>query len=163
VSSTPVTAVANQAPAASFTSTAADLTISVDGGGSTDSDGQVTSYAWAWGDGTPAGAGATASHTYAAAGSYTVTLTVTDNDGATATQAIPVTVTAPVVGSTYANDSFNRTVASGLGTADNGGAWTLSNTASNYRVDGTKAVFIQPSATAQRYAYLTGVSRPTLR
>lgn len=158
VSSTPVTAVANQAPAASFTSTAADLTISVDGGGSTDSDGQVTSYAWAWGDGTPAGAGATASHTYAAAGSYTVTLTVTDNDGATATQAIPVTVTAPVVGSTYANDSFNRTVASGLGTADNGGAWTLSNTASNYRVDGTKAVFIQPSATAQRYAYLTGVS-----
>ncbi|KXC04487.1 hypothetical protein MhomT_16045 [Microbacterium hominis] len=157
-SSAPVVAVANQAPSASFTSTATDLTVAVDAGGSTDGDGHVTGYAWNWGDGSPAGSGVTATHAYTTAGSYTITLTVTDDDGATATQAIPVTVTAPVVGATYANDSFNRAVAAGLGTADNGGAWTLSNTASNYRVDGTKAVFIQPSATSQRYAYLTGVS-----
>ncbi|QRY39477.1 PKD domain-containing protein [Microbacterium hominis] len=157
-SSAPVIAVANQAPSASFTSTATDLTVAVDAGGSTDGDGHVTGYAWNWGDGSPAGSGVTATHAYTTAGPYTITLTVTDDDGATATQAIPVTVTAPVVGATYANDSFNRAVAAGLGTADNGGAWTLSNTASNYRVDGTKAVFIQPSATSQRYAYLTGVS-----
>ena len=86
----------NQAPAAAFTHTEADLSASVDGSTSTDPDGTIASYAWDFGDGTPAATGATRPATpYAAAGTYTVTLTVTDNDGATDTETAQVTVTAP--------------------------------------------------------------------
>jgi PKD repeat protein len=85
----------NTAPTASFTATARDLTVSVDGSGSTDTGGRVTAHAWNWGDGTAAGSGAAATHTYAAAGTYTVTLTVTDDGGATGTASRQVTVTAP--------------------------------------------------------------------
>lgn len=159
----PVVAVANQAPVAAFTSTVSDLGVAVNAGSSSDGDGTIAGYSWSWGDASADSSGVTATHAYAAAGSYTIALTVTDNDGATATEAIPVTVTAPPMDATYANDSFNRTVASGLGNADNGGGWTLSNTASNYRVDGTSGVFVQPTATAQRYAYLTGVSSTDTR
>ena len=83
------------APTASFTATPRDLTVSVDGSGSTDTGGRVAAHAWNWGDGTPAGSGATATHTYAAAGTYTVTLAVTDDGGRTGTAARQVTVTAP--------------------------------------------------------------------
>ena len=92
---------------------------------STDPDGTITGYAWDFGDG-QTGTGVSTAHTYAAAGSYTVTLTVTDDDSATGTTTRPVTVTAPPTGPvTVAADAFNRTVASGLGSADAGGAWTV--------------------------------------
>lgn len=152
-----VEAVANQAPVSSFTSAIADLEVDVDASASNDTDGTISAYSWNWGDGTAAGTGKTATHTYAAGGVYTITLTVTDNDGLTSQQTASVTATAPVGAVTYASDSFNRTVASGLGTADSGGAWSLSNTASNYLVSGSYAGF-QQTAGAQRYAYLTGVS-----
>jgi subtilisin family serine protease len=84
----------NQPPTASFTITKNDLTVSVNGSGSSDPDGTVASYAWNFGDGSSA-AGATASRTYTAAGTYTVTLTVTDNGGATASTSQSVSVTAP--------------------------------------------------------------------
>ena len=73
---------ANVAPAAAFTSSAAGLNLSVDGSTSSDPDGTVTSYTWTFGDGST-GTGSTAAHRYAAAGSYPVALTVTDNSGAT--------------------------------------------------------------------------------
>ncbi|WP_457254535.1 PKD domain-containing protein [Pedococcus sp. P5_B7] len=117
-----VSVVTNQAPTASFTSSATFLALSVNGTGSTDADGTIASYSWSWGDGTPAGSGATASHTYAAAGTYTVGLTVTDNRGATDTTTRSVTVVAPSV---LAEDHFGRTLASGWGSAETGGAWTL--------------------------------------
>ncbi|WP_123380364.1 PKD domain-containing protein, partial [Pseudokineococcus lusitanus] len=81
---------------------------------------------------------ATAQHTYAAAGSYEVTLVVTDTAGHTATAKRSVTVTAPVpVGPTVLGaDAFGRTVAGGWGTADRGGAWTTSGTASSFSVQG---------------------------
>ena len=85
---------------------------------STDSDGTIVSSAWDFGD-TTTGTGATTSHTYAAAGTYNVTLTVTDNRSGTNSVTHPVTIT-----NYYASDTFERTVANGLGTADNGGAWT---------------------------------------
>ena len=153
-----VNAVPNQAPVASFTSTVNNLQVSVNAGASQDTDGTISAYSWNWGDGTPTSSGVSTTHTYASDGTYTITLTVTDNDGATTQQTASVEVSAPAGAVTYANDSFNRTAASGLGTADTGGAWTLSNTASNYLVNGSAGVFLQPSGGAQRYAYLESVS-----
>lgn len=84
----------NQAPTASFTTSASGLTATTDGRASSDPDGTIASYQWAWGDGAT-GTGATASHAYAAAGTYTVTLTVTDNVGAQGSTSASVTVVAP--------------------------------------------------------------------
>lgn len=84
----------NVAPVAHAAVTATDLTVAVDGSGSTDEDGTVATYAWDFGDGST-GEGATASHTYAEAGTYTVRLTVTDDGGASAVATEQVTVVAP--------------------------------------------------------------------
>ncbi|WP_409329157.1 PKD domain-containing protein [Trujillonella humicola] len=118
----------NQAPVAAFTATVSGLTASVDGSGSTD-DAAVTGYAWDFGNGQTA-TGATASHTYATAGTYTVRLTVTDAAGLTGTTTRSVTVTAPPVGGPIAADTFGRTVASGWGTAETGGAWSTAGATS---------------------------------
>tara|TARA_R110002020_G_scaffold214865_6_gene422051 strand:- start:2888 stop:8005 length:5118 start_codon:yes stop_codon:yes gene_type:complete len=87
----------NQPPAAAFTSAVTDLSVAVDGRGSSDVDGTVTSYTWQWGDSTPDSTGATATHNYAAAGTYQVRLTVRDDAGAEATLVRDVTVTAAPV------------------------------------------------------------------
>ncbi|GGC16506.1 PKD domain-containing protein [Cellulomonas carbonis] len=84
----------NEVPAAAFTATTADLTVTVDGSASSDPDGTVVAHAWDFGDGATA-SGATAEHAYDAAGTYDVTLTVTDDDGATGSTTQQVTVTAP--------------------------------------------------------------------
>ncbi|MGY1699137.1 PKD domain-containing protein [Geodermatophilus sp. SYSU D00766] len=146
-----VVEVPNQAPVAAFTATPTQLTVAVDGSGSTD-DAAVTGYAWDFGDGGTA-TGASASHTYAAAGTYTVRLTVSDAAGLTGTTTRSVTVTAPPTGpqpgTPIAADAFGREVASGWGTAEVGGAWTTSGTTSvtggagqlsGARGQGTKAV-----------------------
>ena len=146
----------NVAPAAAFTSGVSGLTANVNGAGSTDSDGTIASYAWDFGDG-GTGTSVTASHTYAAAGTYAVTLTVTDNGGAKGTVSHSVTVTAPPAGGVLAQDTFTRTVNGGLGTAETGGPWTLSGTASNFAVNGSAATIASPAA-SNRYAYLDGVS-----
>jgi PKD repeat protein len=117
----------NKAPVASFTAAASGLAVAVNGSASSDSDGSVASYAWTFGDGGTA-TGATATRTYAAAGTYTVTLTVTDDDGATHAVTKQVTVSGPVappVSGVIAKDAFDRSVASGWGTAATGGAWTI--------------------------------------
>jgi PKD repeat protein len=120
----------NQLPTASFTASVSNLQVSVDGSASSDPDGTIASYAWDFGDGST-GTGATATHTYAAAGSYTITLTVTDNRGGTGTATKAVTATAPAANA-IAQDAFERTTANGWGTADIGGAWTLSGGATSF-------------------------------
>lgn len=133
-----VTVTQNEAPVAAFTTSVANLAVSVNAGGSTDADGSIASYAWDFGDGAT-DTGATVSHTYAAGGTYTVTLTVKDDRGATNTTTKTVTVAAPQV---WAQDAFTRTATNGWGTATTtGGAWTMfpsSATAlSKFAVNGT--------------------------
>ena len=110
----------NQPPKAVLGASCTNLSCSFDATGSSDPDGTVQTYAWSFGDGSTATT-ATATHTYAAAGSYSVTLTVTDNGGAgtTATKTLAVT-------KLVASDAFARTTSSGWGSADTGGAWTVS-------------------------------------
>jgi PKD repeat protein len=126
---------ANVPPTAAFTATPNGLQAAVNGSSSTDTDGTIAAYSWDFGDGsTDLVTTATANHTYLAAGTYSVTLTVTDNQGATGTATHPVTVTAPAP-TALVSDAFGRTVASGFGTADTGGAWTITGGASNFSVN----------------------------
>ena len=158
---------ANVVPVASFTSGVSGLSASVDGSGSSDSDGSITSFAWDFGDGTTA-SGATASREYAAAGTYTVTLTVTDNQGATGTTAKQVTVSAPDPGpnpdpgpgtaTVLAQDLFGRTVTDGFGSADTGGAWSLTGPSRYFAVTGGVGQITIPSPGLTRKADLTSVS-----
>jgi PKD repeat protein len=137
-SSQPVTVTTpppNQNPTASFTHSETGLTTSVDGSGSSDPDGSIASYAWNFGD-NQTGTGATVNHAYGATGTYTVSLTVTDNLGATSTTSQQVSVTAPPADPAYAKDAFERTAVNGWGTADLGGAWTVSGTLSRWSVSG---------------------------
>lgn len=143
----------DQPPTAAFTATPTGLTVTVDGTTSSDPDGTVVDHAWSFGDGAT-GAGPTASHTYGAAGTYTVTLTVTDDDGATATATREVTVAVPAV--VLASDLFDRTVTSGWGTADLGGAWVATSGAA--AVSGGAGVLTAATAGAAPSARLPDVS-----
>jgi large repetitive protein len=59
----------------------------------------------------------------------------------------------------FASDTFNRTVAGGLGSADVGGAWTRVGTASDFSVAPGAASFLMPTASTQLSAYLASVSK----
>ncbi|GAB2691638.1 hypothetical protein GCM10027194_27540 [Thalassiella azotivora] len=144
----------NQPPAAAFTAQPTDLTVVLDGQGSTDADGTVQSWSWDLGDGNSA-SGATTTHTYTAAGTYDVTLTVTDDDGATAQLTQQVQVTDPPAGQAYAQDGFERTFVNGWGLTDTGGAWALSGgSASHYQVADGRGHTIVPLAGQTRSVYL---------
>ena len=116
----------NQPPVARITTTINRLAVTASGSTSTDTDGTITGYAWNYGDGGTATGVTPPARTYALAGTYTVGLTVTDDDGATnaATKSVTVTDTPPVTA--LAADTFERSVATGWGTAPTGGAWTTS-------------------------------------
>lgn len=118
----------------------------------------VQSFVWSWGDGSPDGTGATATHTYTQEGEYVITLTVADNDGATGTHDETVEALIPTGPVTYATDTFARSVTNGLGTADQGGAWSVSNPVSAFQVDGSAARVSHTTGGSTRSAYLTGVS-----
>lgn len=145
----------NTPPTASFTTSVTGRTVNVNGSASSDPNGSISSYSWNWGDNTASGSGVTASHTYTADGTYTVTLTVTDNQGATATTTRSVTVGAPPA-ATVAEDTFTRTVASGWGTANTGGAWTVNG--AGFSTDGSTGVLTLSAGSITRTALLSGVS-----
>ncbi|MGC5224154.1 PKD domain-containing protein [Micromonospora sp. DT81.3] len=138
-------------PVAAFTSSTVGLDASVDASTSSASDSATMSYSWNWGDGSPAGSGVTASHTYATSGVYPVTLTVTDSLGASATKNANVSVAAQVFA---ARDDFQRTLATGWGSAVTGGAW--SGTAAFSVSDGVGRVSLNAGQT--RTTTLTAVS-----
>jgi PKD repeat protein len=149
----PVTVVEppNQDPAANFSGTQDRLSVAFDGSASQDPDGSIVSHAWDFGDGTTPGSGQSVTHVYATSGTYDVTLTVTDDDGAMASTSKSITVT-----NNLAADTFTRSVASGWGTADLGGAWSTS-TASLFSVaDGKGRVSVAASKGPQ--IHLSGMT-----
>lgn len=148
----------NQAPTAAFTWDAEDLTVTVDGSGSSDPDGTVEAYRWTFDGVVAGGSGATASHTFATEGEHTVQLVVTDDDGlAGAPVSQTVTVTAPTGPQQFALDTFGRTTTTGWGSADKGGAWTLAGSASLFKATGsTGTVTVNAGSTPK--ARLDGAS-----
>ena len=149
---------ANVKPTAVIGSSANNLAVSFTGSGSSDSDGTVTDYAWNFGDGATSTA-TNPNHTYTTAGPYTVTLKVTDNGGLTDTATKTVTVTAaPPANGNLAADLFGRTAATGFGTADTGGAWTVAGSAANYSVGGGTGNIKIATAGSSPAAYLNSVS-----
>ncbi|WP_406832168.1 PKD domain-containing protein [Pedococcus sp. KACC 23699] len=144
---------ANQAPVAAFTASAAgDLTASMDASGSSDPDGTIAGYAWAFGDSTT-GSGRMVTHRFPAPGTYSVVLTVTDDRGATTSATRQVLVNGP-----FALDSFGRTVSSGWGSSEAGGAWSLLGSTSLFSVTGGTGVMRNVSAGGGAAAHLASVS-----
>ena len=108
-------------PTAAFGTQVSGLSVGFDGTTSTAADGAtITSYAWDFDDGDTSTQPAP-THLYDAAGTYDVTLTVVDSLGASDSVTQPVTVAAAT---TLAADEFQRTSATGWGTADVGGTWS---------------------------------------
>ena len=85
----------NTAPTASFTISAAGLTITFDASGSADEDGDDLTYVWDFGDDSDAGSGVNPSHEYTASGAYTVSLTVNDGTVDSDAYTMDITVTNP--------------------------------------------------------------------
>lgn len=151
-----VTVAANQPPTADFTFSTSDLTASFDASPSTDPENQALEYSWDFGDGSAAGSGKLPQHAYAFGGSYQVKLTVTDASGATGTKIRAVVVSAKVA-DVLASDTFERTVGSGWGKADQGGSWTTDGPASAFSVAGGTAQ-LQVPAGSKLFSNLLGVS-----
>ncbi|MDN4612597.1 PKD domain-containing protein [Arthrobacter burdickii] len=150
--------VANSLPTSSFTPAVSGLDLTVDATASKDAESTALSYTWSFGDGTAA-TGRVATHTYAAAGTYTVTLVVRDEDGGEARSEQRVLVEKAVTEPrTFARDAFSRTVSSGWGSAEVGGAYSYSGTLSNFSVANGKGLLRLGSAGAGPSAYLNSVS-----
>ena len=150
--------VADIAPSASFVVNCVVLTCSVDAAASSDSDGSIVSYAWMFGDGSQE-TGVTANHLYALAGSWPISLTVTDDLGVSTSVAQPAIV-APIPATTqFAGDAFDRVVANGWGTADQGGAWTASGPSTYFAVNGTSATMSLPATNNGISARLLALSQ----
>ncbi|WP_307377114.1 PKD domain-containing protein [Microbacterium sp. W4I20] len=128
----------NVAPVASLAATIDNLNASLNASASSDSDGTIVSYAWDFGDTTTkTTTTATTTHDYTAAGTFTVTVTVTDDRGGTASASKQVTAVEPPKFTVLAEDQFDRTTATGWGTADKGGAWTTSGGNASFSVTGS--------------------------
>jgi hypothetical protein len=87
-----------------------------------------------------------------------VSVEVTPNDGTLNGTMVSAQVTVAAAGpTTYASDTFTRTVVNNWGTATSGGAYTLSGTAADFDVTGTTGTINLPAGTS-RSAALASVS-----
>ena len=136
---------ANVSPVASFTTSIRYLSVTANGGASSDPDGTIASYAWDFGDGSTATGATPAAHVYALAGTYPIALTVTDNRGGTNVITKSVTVAAnkaPVAA--FTTVVANRVVTfDGTTSVDSDG--TIASYAWNYG-DGTTDSGVKPTA-----------------
>ncbi|WP_217500784.1 PKD domain-containing protein [Arthrobacter sp. C9C5] len=146
----------NQAPVAALTAECKGFDCSFDGSASSDPDGSISSWVWDFGDG-KSGNGRTATHTYTAAGSYTVKLTVTDDKGASNEASTTATPASLPAGTVLAKDTFARVLAQGLGTAEVGGAWTVSGSVARYSVSNPTGNWIMLAPGNAPAAYLKNV------
>jgi len=123
------------------------------------STGTIATWSWDFGDGSTS-TSQNPTHTYAAAGNYTVKLTVANAGGSDSkTKQITVQATPPPPPpGTIASDEFGRTVASGWGTADTGGTYSVQGAASDYSVSGGAGLMNDTSAGSTRYALLNSPS-----
>jgi len=118
------------------------------------STGQPTSWSWDFGDGVHAST-QNPVHSYAAAGDYTVVLNASNSFGSTsATQTVHVIAVATV----FAADSFGRQLASGWGSADVGGSYTLLADSGSYTVGGGTGQMTLAKANYTRSALLNSVN-----
>ena len=108
-----------QPPVAVIASEQSGLSVSLNGGESTDPDGSITGWLWDLGDGSEPQTSETVNHTYAEDGSYTVTLTVTDDQDLehTATTQLVVANAAPQAAMQVSLDGLDLTV-DGSGSSD---------------------------------------------
>ncbi|MFC6713178.1 PKD domain-containing protein [Branchiibius cervicis] len=148
--------IANQPPTASFKATANQLAVAFDSSASSDPENDSLTYAWDFGDGSGTSTAANPNYTYGTAGTYTVKLTVNDGHGNSASTSRQLTVSA--VPADIATDTFTRTTTNGWGTADKGGAWTLSGTASKFATNGNIGTMTATGPGNGQTAYLNGVS-----
>ena len=109
-----------------------DLTVTVDGSGSTDADGTVSAWAWDFGDGGTATGAKPAPHIYTTAGEKVITLTVTDDRGAKHTTTKTVT---PVVANVAPNAAFAAVVSDLTVTVDGSGSTDADGTVSAWAWD----------------------------
>lgn len=131
-------------PTAQFEVASSGLAVHVDASTSSASDGATLAYAWSWGDGTAASEGQTATHTYAEDGDYAIALTVTDSLGSTHSTTQTISVSEQVF---VGLDAFERTVSTGWGAADVGGAWTSVGWNSTVSVgDGAGNIALSPGS-----------------
>ena len=153
----------NVAPTAGFSGSCTAADCSFDGSASHDADGSIATYAWNFGDSlSTSGPDATTTHTYAASGVYNVTLTVTDNSGASASVTNAVTAE-PGSGVSLFTDTFSRTIASGWGSAEAGGAYSYpAGQQPFFSADGSSGKVTLPSGGASRQAWLTSVAGTNL-
>jgi len=114
------TSAPNQAPTATITSPASNVTIDAGqsvsfAGSGSDPDGTIAAYAWSFPGGTPASSAIAdpGSVTYSAAGTYTASFTVTDNGGLTSAA---VTRTITVRDFSLSATPASRSVSPGGGT-----------------------------------------------
>ncbi len=149
--------VADLAPTAAFTGNCAGLACTFDASSSSDPDNGSLSYAWTFGD-THTGSGQPVSYTYGGPGTYTVTLTVDDGQGATSSTSLVFNVTS-LSPALVASDAFTRSVASGWGAADVGGAYAAAQGGGVSSVDGAAGTLkITATTGAGGGQYLPSVS-----
>lgn len=119
ITNTPPTADAGADQTLARTS-AAGVSVTLDGTGSTDAEGPIASYSWSNGV-TVLGTGATLTHVFPL-GTHTVTLTVTDAGGMTDTDAVTITVTNVPPVARAGGDQTLECVSGGATATLNGGA-----------------------------------------
>ncbi|HEY1741093.1 MAG TPA: PKD domain-containing protein, partial [Acidimicrobiia bacterium] len=143
-------------PTAAFTGNCTGTSCNFDASTSTDPDNSIASYSWDFGD-TLTGSGETTAHAYAVTGNYTVTLTVDDGEGGTSSVS-HVFDAGTTTNTVVASDTFTRTVASGWGNADTGGAYTAAPGSVGAAVNGTAGTFKLAKAATGGGEYLSNVS-----